>query len=112
MAPGVSARTLVVVEHMLSKTVEVAIPKKLQIVVFAAQMPLGTFLIVWKFWDLMCWLDGGTRFNGFSPARQSRMIELEDRDLITCKPVLTGFDGHGSDTRIHPGVLCIMNLNN
>ena len=54
MVHVVMAYTLVVVEHMLSMIVEVAVPEKLQIGAFAAQMPLGTFSIVWKFRDLMC----------------------------------------------------------
>ena len=56
MVHTVMACTLVVVEHMLSMTVEVAVPKKLQIVAFATQMPLGTFLIVWVFLNSVCWL--------------------------------------------------------
>ena len=55
MVHTVMARTLVVVEHMLSMTTEVAILKKLQAVAFTVQMPLGTFLMGWKFLTLVCW---------------------------------------------------------
>lgn len=46
MVHVVMAYTLVAVEHMVSMTIEVAVPKKLQIVAFVAQMPLGTFSMV------------------------------------------------------------------
>ena len=55
MAPVVLVCSLAIVEHTFSMTVEVAVPKKLRIVAFVAQMPLSTFLIVWKFLNLKCW---------------------------------------------------------
>ena len=55
MVHTVMARTLVVVEHMLSMTTKVAVPKKLQTVGLVAQMPLGTSSMGWKFLNFVHW---------------------------------------------------------